>query len=155
MSQQQLVSNLQRALPPGTEAVTGAAAHQGDRRTSSQKALSFFSTFLLVFAVVALLVGAFMIFNTFSITVAQRTRENGLLRALGASRRQVLASVLLEALAVGVIAVAARAGRRGRGGGRPQGAARRGSGSACPRGSLVLNAQHGRRLAGWSGSASR
>ena len=53
---------------------------------------------MLIFAVVALLVGAFMIFNTFSITVAQRTRENGLLRALGASRRQVLASVLLEAL---------------------------------------------------------
>jgi putative ABC transport system permease protein len=59
---------------------------------------------MLVFAVVALLVGAFMIFNTFSITVAQRTRENGLLRALGASRRQILSSVLLEALAVGIIA---------------------------------------------------
>ena len=56
---------------------------------------------MLVFAVVALLVGAFMIFNTFSITVAQRTRENGLLRALGAGRRQILASVLLEALASG------------------------------------------------------
>jgi putative ABC transport system permease protein len=54
--------------------------------------------------VVALLVGAFMIFNTFSITVAQRTRENGLLRALGASRRQILSSVLVEALAVGLIA---------------------------------------------------
>jgi putative ABC transport system permease protein len=59
---------------------------------------------MLVFAIVALLVGAFMIFNTFSITVAQRTRENGMLRALGASRRQILSSVLLEALAVGVIA---------------------------------------------------
>ncbi|RBY90972.1 ABC transporter permease [Blastococcus sp. TF02A-30] len=56
------------------------------------------------FAVVALLVGAFMIFNTFSITVAQRTRQNGLLRALGATRRQVLGSVLIEALAVGVLA---------------------------------------------------
>ena len=73
-------------------------------RTRSQKGLSFFNTFLLIFAVVALLVGAFMIFNTFSITVAQRTRENGLLRALGASRRQVLASVLVEAFVVGVIA---------------------------------------------------
>ena len=59
---------------------------------------------MLVFALVALLVGAFMIFNTFSITVAQRTRENGLLRALGASRRQILLSVLLEAFVVGVIA---------------------------------------------------
>jgi putative ABC transport system permease protein len=66
--------------------------------------LSFFNTFLLIFAVVALLVGAFMIFNTFSITVAQRTRENGLLRALGASKRQVLGAVLLEAVVVGIIA---------------------------------------------------
>ncbi|HET7245182.1 MAG TPA: FtsX-like permease family protein, partial [Streptosporangiaceae bacterium] len=56
--------------------------------------------------VIALLVGAFMIFNTFSITVAQRTRENGLLRALGASKRQVLRSVLAEAVAVGIIASA-------------------------------------------------
>ena len=66
--------------------------------------MAFFNTFMLIFAVVALLVGAFMIFNTFSITVAQRTRENGLLRALGASRRQVLGSVLLEAVVVGIIA---------------------------------------------------
>src|SRR5207245_496376 len=58
----------------------------------------------LIFAIIALLVGAFMIFNTFSITVAQRTRENGLLRALGASKRQVLGSVLLEAVVVGIIA---------------------------------------------------
>ena len=66
--------------------------------------LAFFNTFMLIFAVIALLVGAFMIFNTFSITVAQRTRENGLLRALGASKRQVLGSVLLEAVVVGIIA---------------------------------------------------
>jgi putative ABC transport system permease protein len=66
--------------------------------------LSFFTTFMLVFAAVAVLVGAYIIFNTFSITVAQRTRENALFRALGASRRQVLGSVLLEALAVGLIA---------------------------------------------------
>ena len=59
---------------------------------------------MLIFAIIALLVGAFMIFNTFSITVAQRTRENGLLRALGASKRQVLGSVLAEAVAVGIIA---------------------------------------------------
>ena len=56
----------------------------------AREAMAFFRTFMLVFAVVALLVGAFMIFNTFSITVAQRTRENGLLRALGAGRRQML-----------------------------------------------------------------
>jgi putative ABC transport system permease protein len=61
---------------------------------------------MLVFAVVALLVGGFIIFNTFFITVAQRTRENALLRAIGASRRQVLAAVLLEALGIGLVASA-------------------------------------------------
>jgi putative ABC transport system permease protein len=103
VSQQQLVSNLRRALPPGTEAVTGAAITK-ETQDSFQKGLSFFTDFLLIFAVVALVVGGFIILNTFAITVAQRTRENGLLRALGASRRQVLASVLVEAVAVGVIA---------------------------------------------------
>jgi putative ABC transport system permease protein len=103
VSQQQLVSNLRSALPHGLEALTGAALTK-ETQDSFQKALSFFNTFLLIFAVIALLVGAFMIFNTFSITVAQRTRENGLLRAVGASKRQVLGSVLLEALAVGIIA---------------------------------------------------
>ena len=49
--------------------------------------MSFFSTFLLVFAVIALFVGSFIIYNTFSIIVAQRTREMALLRAIGASRR--------------------------------------------------------------------
>jgi putative ABC transport system permease protein len=66
--------------------------------------LSFFNIFLLIFAIVALFVGSFIIYNTFSITVAQRTRELGLLRALGASGRQVVASVALEALVVGVFA---------------------------------------------------
>ncbi len=84
VSQQQLVSNLQRALPPGTEAVTGAAVVK-ETQDSFQKILSVFSKFFLIFAVVALLVGGFIIMNTFAITVAQRTRENGLLRALGAS----------------------------------------------------------------------
>ena len=103
VSQQQLVSNLKRALPPGTEALTGAAAIK-EQQDQFQKALSIFGKFFLIFAIVALVVGAYIILNTFAITVAQRTRENGLLRALGASRRQVLASVLIEALAVGVIA---------------------------------------------------
>jgi len=96
VSQQQLVSNLQRALPPGAEAVTGAAAIK-EQQDQFQKALSIFSKFFLIFAIVALVVGAYIILNTFAITVAQRTRENGLLRALGASRRQVLGSVLIEA----------------------------------------------------------
>jgi putative ABC transport system permease protein len=105
VSQQQLASNLRRVLPHGLEAVTGAKVTK-EMQTSFQQAMSFFNTFMMIFAVIALLVGAFMIFNTFSITVAQRTRENGLLRALGASKRQVLGSVLAEAAAVGVIASA-------------------------------------------------
>jgi putative ABC transport system permease protein len=105
VSQQQLVGNLRQALPHGLEAITGSALIT-EMQDQFAQVLSFFSTLLLIFAVVALLVGAFMIFNTFSITVAQRTRENGLLRALGASKRQVLGGVLLEAVAVGIIASA-------------------------------------------------
>src|SRR6185503_18811902 len=67
-------------------------------------ALGFIRTALLVFAAVALLVGSFLIFNTFSVTVAQRTKEFALLRTLGASRGQILRSVMLEALVVGVTA---------------------------------------------------
>ncbi len=103
VSQQHLVSNLKSSLPHGLEAITGAALIK-ESQDQFAKVLAFFNTFLLIFAIVALLVGAFMIFNTFSITVAQRTRENGLMRALGASKRQVLGSVLLEAVVVGIIA---------------------------------------------------
>ena len=60
--------------------------------------------FLLGFAGIALLVGAFVIFNTLSITVAQRTREFATLRTLGASRKQVLRSVVLEGLVIGLLA---------------------------------------------------
>jgi putative ABC transport system permease protein len=64
--------------------------------------LGFLKTALLVFAFISLFVGSFTIFNTFSITVAQRSREFGMLRTLGATRRQVLGSVFLEALLIGV-----------------------------------------------------
>lgn len=103
VSQSQLVSRISPVIPKGTEAVTGAQVVKEDQNLM-HKSLSFVTTFMLVFAVVALLVGGFMIFNTFAITVAQRTRENGLLRALGASRRQVLVAVLVEALVIGVLA---------------------------------------------------
>jgi len=92
-------------LPAGLEAVTGQQAASEDR-SNTLNAIGQLTTLILVFAVAALLVGAFMIFNTFSITVAQRTRENGLLRALGATRRQILSSVLLEAVTVGLLASA-------------------------------------------------
>lgn len=71
-----------------------------------RQALSFFNTFLTIFVVVALVVSAFVIYNSFSITVAQRLREMALLRAIGARRRQVLGAVLLEALVTGLVASA-------------------------------------------------
>ncbi len=103
VSQQQLVRDIRPVLPPKVEAITGQQLIK-EAQDTARAALSFFKTFMLIFAIVALLVGSFMIFNTFSISVAQRTRETGLLRALGASRRQILASVLVEALVVGVVA---------------------------------------------------
>ena len=71
------------------EVLTGAEFTE-DQQDQIKEVLGFFNTFLLVFAVIALFVGAFIIYNTFSIIVAQRTRELALLRAVGASRRQVL-----------------------------------------------------------------
>ena len=92
-----------RVLPAGTEVVTGQTV--ADEQSSAiNQALGFFSTALLVFAFIALFVGGFTIFNTFSIIVGQRTRELALLRIVGASRRQVFRSVLLEAALVGLIA---------------------------------------------------
>jgi putative ABC transport system permease protein len=105
VSQQELVDRLDGVLPDGVEAVTGATVTE-ENQDAMREGLSFFNTFMLVFALVALLVGAFIIFNTFFITVAQRTRENALLRAIGASRRQVLGAVLLEALGIGLVASA-------------------------------------------------
>ena len=90
---------IEQVLPEGVEAKTGDEV-TAETAESLEEALGFFNTFLLVFAAVALLVGIFLILNTFSILVAQRTQEMALYRALGASRRQVTRSVLLEALAV-------------------------------------------------------
>ena len=66
--------------------------------------LSFFSTFMLVFAGVSLFVGAFIVYNTFAIVVAQRTREMALLRALGADGEQVIGSIIAESILIGFIA---------------------------------------------------
>src|SRR5699024_4159443 len=102
VSQQELRDNASALAPPGTEVVTG-----NDLTKESEDAIgqiiNVFSAVLLVFAAIALVVGTFLILNTFSILVAQRSQEMALLRALGASRRQVTRSVLLEALIVGVI----------------------------------------------------
>jgi len=75
-----------------------------DLSSAVKDELSSFRTALLVFALISLFVGAFTIFNTFSITVGQRTRELALLRVVGASRRQLFRSVLSEAALVGVSA---------------------------------------------------
>jgi putative ABC transport system permease protein len=91
------------ALPKGVEVVTGQTVAD-EQSNDINQALSFFSTALLVFAFISLFVGGFTIFNTFSITVGQRTRELALLRIVGASRRQVFRSVLAEALILGTIA---------------------------------------------------
>ncbi len=97
-----LRARIRAVLPPTISVRTGAA--EAAKQTSDlESSLGFLRTFLLVFAYVALVVGAFIIFNTFSITVAQRTRELGLLRTLGASRRQVLSSVIYEGLMLGVV----------------------------------------------------
>jgi putative ABC transport system permease protein len=105
VSQQELADRIAPALPRGVEVVTGATVTT-ENQDAMRQGLSFFNTFMLVFAVVALLVGGFIIFNTFFITVAQRTRETALLRAIGATRRQVLAAILIEALGIGVVASA-------------------------------------------------
>lgn len=91
------------ALPKGVEVVTGQTV-ANEQSNDINQALSFFSTALLVFAFISLFVGGFTIFNTFSITVGQRTRELALLRIVGASRRQVFRSVLGEALILGTVA---------------------------------------------------
>src|ERR671919_1039453 len=87
---------IQRVLPDGYEAVS-ASTVAAETADEIEEGLGFFRTGLLVFAFVSLFVGAFIIFNTFNIIVTQRTRELGLLRALGATRRQVQISVLTEA----------------------------------------------------------
>ena len=103
VSQEELVRRVSAVLPSGDEAITGEA-FVAENQDAMAEAMSMFDTFMMVFAVVALLVGGFTIFNTFFITVAQRTKQHALMRAVGASRRQVLASILVEAIAVGLVA---------------------------------------------------
>jgi putative ABC transport system permease protein len=97
----QLAARVRAALP-ATLIVRTGAQEAANQTSELEEKLGFLRTFLLVFAYVALVVGAFIIFNTFSITVAQRVREFGLLRTLGASRGQIMRSVVAEGLLLGV-----------------------------------------------------
>src|SRR6266700_3284463 len=110
VSQQQMAQRLRSALSdPKLEVLTGKQITK-EGQDSVRAALAFFNTFLLISALIALFVGSFVIFNTFSIIVAQRLRELALLRAVGGSRRQVMTSVLGESLIIGVLASAAGLG---------------------------------------------
>jgi len=104
VSQTEIAQRLRAAIAdPSLEVVTGAKVIE-EGQTGIHEALAFFDTFLLVFAAVALFVGSFLIFNTFSIVVAQRMRELALFRAVGASRGQMMRSVLGESIVIGIVA---------------------------------------------------
>jgi putative ABC transport system permease protein len=100
---EQLAERISGVLPSGYQAITGATA-ASEQQDQVNEGLGFLRTGLLVFGFVALFVGAFIIFNTFNIVVTQRSRELALFRALGARRRQVMTSVLVEAAVVGLVA---------------------------------------------------
>lgn len=102
VSQTELRDQAQRVLPEGAKAQTGDA-YVEKQKNGLEQIFTFLRWILLAFAAVSLVVGIFMIINTFSILVAQRSRELALLRSMGASRRQVLVTVIVEALAVGVV----------------------------------------------------
>jgi putative ABC transport system permease protein len=99
----ELAARIDAVLPDGAEVVTNQE-YRDEAVAGVQGFLDVFRSALLGFAAVAVFVSAFYINNTFSIIVSQRTRELALLRALGASRRQVMASVAVEAVAVGLLA---------------------------------------------------
>jgi putative ABC transport system permease protein len=99
----ELLSQIQSVLPPETQVRTGDSQAEEDA-SDTKTFLSFLQTFLLAFGGIALFVGAFVIANSLSITIAQRTREFATVRTIGASRRQILRTVLIEALVMGVLA---------------------------------------------------
>lgn len=103
VTQTELADAAQGVLPDGFEAATGETVAE-ESQDAIGEFLGVIETFLLVFAVIAVVVGGFIIVNTFTILVAQRSRELALLRALGASRRQVARSMLMEAGVLAVIA---------------------------------------------------
>ncbi|NUT91888.1 MAG: FtsX-like permease family protein [Saccharothrix sp.] len=103
-TQQQVADNVSKALGgKGFRVQTGEQATAETLRSISSQAAEF-TTFLLAFAVIALVVAAMVIYNTFTILIAQRTRELALMRCVGASRKQVFRGVLAEAVVMGFVA---------------------------------------------------
>jgi len=103
VSQQQLVDRITAQLGKSYSVQTGDAFTQ-DTLTHAARGSGGLTQIMLIFALISLVVAAMVIYNTFTILVAQRTRELALLRCLGADRRQVFGSVLLEALVMGLVA---------------------------------------------------
>ncbi|TCC28994.1 ABC transporter permease [Kribbella speibonae] len=102
----QLLAAVQKILPPATQ-VRSAEDQAAEDAAGTSAFLSFLQTFLLVFGGIALFVGSFVIANSLSITIAQRTREFATLRTLGAARKQILGTVVLEALVTGIVSAVA------------------------------------------------
>jgi putative ABC transport system permease protein len=100
VSQEELRNRIAKVLPSGAEVITGKELTK-ETQNAIKTGLNIFNIILLTFAGIALFVGVLIIYNTFSILVAQRVRESALLRALGASRRQVARIVVAEAFVVG------------------------------------------------------
>jgi putative ABC transport system permease protein len=104
VSDEQLASAINAALSPADklETITGA---QITTETQDQigAVLSFLAVFLFAFSLIALGIGCFVIYNVFSITTAQRLKENALLRAIGANKRQVVIAMMVEALIIGLL----------------------------------------------------
>jgi putative ABC transport system permease protein len=103
VSENELLSSIREILPPQTQVRSGVDQAETDA-SDTNAFTSFLQKFLLSFGFIALFVGAFVIANSLSITIAQRTREFATLRTIGASRRQILRSVLLESFIIGALA---------------------------------------------------
>jgi putative ABC transport system permease protein len=103
VSPAKLAAQIRAILPPGTQVKTGAQQAKSDAK-DTESFLNFLQDFLLAFGGIALFVGAFVIVNSLSITIKQRTRELATLRTLGASRRQVRFSIVVEGFVIGAFA---------------------------------------------------
>jgi putative ABC transport system permease protein len=102
----ELTSRIDTAIGTGTYEVITGEADTAAKQSQFQEDVAFFNQFLMAFAYVSLFVGMFIIYNTFSIVVAQRKKDMAMLRAIGANRRQLLSSVLVESVLVGLVASA-------------------------------------------------